>query len=107
MDFFGQRALSLCPLATNYRYVALVLFGAVASADSLGAGLLPVNGNLPGGRVLAALVGALLYSSAYLIPVIGDLVIFVLALVGTGASILALLSRPVSIGRPELPRLRR
>jgi hypothetical protein len=45
------------------------------------------------GNAMAAAVGALILAAAYLIPVLGGLLIYGLALFGTGASILALVSR--------------
>jgi hypothetical protein len=38
-------------------------------------------------------VGALLVSATYLIPLLGDLLLYLLALLGTGAAILALFGR--------------
>ena len=45
------------------------------------------------GNAMAAAVGALILAAAYLIPVLGGLLIYGLALFGTGACLLALVSR--------------
>lgn len=74
-------------------YLAFVFFGAVVAAYFLGRRILFATGRYHGGNALAATLGALLLASAYLIPFIGSLILYALALLGTGGAILALLSR--------------
>jgi amino acid transporter len=45
------------------------------------------------GNALAAVVGAMILAAAIWIPVLGDLLLYALFLLGTGAVILALFSR--------------
>jgi hypothetical protein len=52
-----------------------------------------VTGRYRAGNALAAVVGALALAALTLIPLVGDLLLYALALLGTGAAILALLSR--------------
>jgi cytoskeletal protein CcmA (bactofilin family) len=81
-------------------YLALLLFGALVVAYFLGRKVLLVTGGYRAGDALAAAVGALLVSAAYLIPFLGGLVFAVLALLGAGAAVLALLTRRPS-GAPR------
>ena len=74
-------------------YLALVLFGALVSAYFLGRKVMFATRRYRAGDALAAAVGAFLVSAAYLIPVLGVLVFVALALLGTGAAVLALLTR--------------
>jgi hypothetical protein len=74
-------------------YLALVLFGALVSAYFLGRKVMFATRRYRAGDALAAAVGAFLVSAAYLIPVLGGLVFAALALLGTGAAVLALLTR--------------
>jgi hypothetical protein len=74
-------------------YLALVLFGVLVTAYFLGRKVVLATGRYRAGDALAAVVGAVLVSVAYLIPVLGSLVLAVLALLGTGAAVLALLTR--------------
>ncbi len=74
-------------------YLALVLFGALVAAYFLGRRILFATGRYHGGNALAAAVGASLLAVAYLIPFLGNLIVYALALVGVGGAILALLSR--------------
>jgi hypothetical protein len=74
-------------------YLALVLFGALVAAYCLGRRIMLATGRYyRGGDALAAVVGALLVSAIWLIPVLGGFVFLVLALLGTGASVSALLA---------------
>lgn len=74
-------------------YLALLFFGALVAAYFVGRGVLFATGRYRGGDALAAVVGALLVAAAYTIPFIGKLTLYTLALLGTGAAILALFSR--------------
>lgn len=74
-------------------YLALVLFGAVTVAYFVGSRILFVTGRYRGGNALAATVGALLVAATALIPVVGNVLLFVLALLGTGAAFIALFAR--------------
>ena len=74
-------------------YLALVLFGALVAAYFLGRKIVLATGRYRAGDALAAAVGALLVSLAYLIPVLGGLVFAALALLGTGAAVSAFLTR--------------
>ena len=74
-------------------YLALVFFGALVAAFFLGRKVVLATGRYRAGNAMAAAVGALIVAAATLIPVVGDLIVSVLALLGTGATILALLSR--------------
>jgi cytoskeletal protein CcmA (bactofilin family) len=74
-------------------YLALVFFGAIVAAYFVGRRVVLATGRYRGGNVLAAVVGALLVSATYLIPLLGDLLLYLLALLGTGAAILALFGR--------------
>lgn len=74
-------------------YLAFVFFGAVVAAYFIGRRLLFATGRYHGGNALAATVGALVLASTHLIPFLGSLMLYSLALLGTGGVILALLSR--------------
>jgi hypothetical protein len=74
-------------------YLALVFFGALVAAYFVGRRVVFATGHYRGGNALAAMVGALILALGYLIPVVGGLLLYGLALLGTGASILALVSR--------------
>lgn len=74
-------------------YLALVFFGALVAAYFVGRRVVFATGHYRGGNALAAMVGALILAAAYLIPVLGGLLLYGLALFGTGAAILALFSR--------------
>ena len=74
-------------------YLAFVFFGALVAAYFVGRRVVFATGHYRGGNALAAMVGALILSAAYLIPVLGGLLLYGLALLGTGASLLALFSR--------------
>jgi hypothetical protein len=74
-------------------YLAFVFFGALVAAYFVGRRVVFATGHYRGGNALAAMVGALILAVAYLIPVLGGLLLYGLALFGTGAAILALFSR--------------
>ena len=74
-------------------YLALVFFGALVAAYFVGRRVVFATGHYRGGNALAAMVGALILAAAYMIPVLGGLLLYGLALFGTGAAILALFSR--------------
>ena len=74
-------------------YLALLFFGALVAAFFLGTRVLMVTGRYRVGNALAAVVGAMILAAITLIPVLGDLLLYVLSLLGTGAIILALFSR--------------
>lgn len=73
-------------------YLALVLFGALVAAYFLGRRVVLATGRYRAGDTLAAAVGAFLVAAAYEIPILGGLVFSALALLGTGAAVLALLA---------------
>jgi hypothetical protein len=74
-------------------YLAFVFFGALVAAFFLGRRLLISTGRYHAGNALAAAVGASVISAAYLIPFIGELVLYGLALTGAGGAIMALFYR--------------
>ena len=74
-------------------YLALVFFGLFVTAYFLGRKLVLVTGQYRAGDALAAVVGAVLVAAAYQIPILGGLLFAVLALIGAGATFLALISR--------------
>ncbi|CAN5683448.1 hypothetical protein BH24ACT21_BH24ACT21_10260 [soil metagenome] len=74
-------------------YLAFVFFGAVVAAYFIGRRILFATGGYHGGRALAATIGALILAATYLIPFLGSLILYALALLGAGGAILALLSR--------------
>ena len=74
-------------------YLALLLFGALVAAFFVGTRVLMFTGRYRVGNAMAAVVGALILAATTLIPVLGDLILYALCLLGTGAVILALFSR--------------
>lgn len=74
-------------------YLAFVFFGALVAAYFLGRRILFATGRYHAGNALAAALGASLLACTYLIPFIGSLVLYALALIGTGGAILAVFSR--------------
>ena len=86
-------------------YLALLFFGALVAAFFLGTRILMFTGRYRVGNAMAAVVGALILAATTLIPVLGDLILYALCLLGTGAVILALLSRrrPAPPTRPTRP----
>jgi hypothetical protein len=73
-------------------YLAFVFFGALVAAYFVGRRVVLATGRYHVGNALAAVVGALIIAVAYLIPVLGGLLLYGFALFGAGASILALFS---------------
>lgn len=82
-------------------YLALVFYGSLVAAYLVGRRVVFATGRYHVGNAMAAAVGALILAAAYLIPVLGGLLIYGLALFGAGASILALVSRRRSRGYPN------
>ena len=74
-------------------YLALLFFGALVAAFYIGTRVLMVTGRYRVGNALAAVVGAIILAATTLIPVLGNLLLYALSLLGTGAIILALFSR--------------
>ena len=74
-------------------YLALLLFGLLVTAYFLGRKVVLATGRYRAGDTLAAVVGAILVAATLWIPFLGGLVFFALALLGTGAAVLALLAR--------------
>ena len=73
-------------------YLALVFYGALVAAFSVGRKVVLATGRYRSGNAMAAAVGAVLVAATALIPLLGELLLFALALLGTGASVLALVS---------------
>ena len=80
-------------------YLALLFFGTLVAAFFLGTSVLMFTGGYRVGNAAAAVVGALILAATTFVPVLGDLLLYALSLLGTGAIILALFSR----GRPRPP----
>jgi hypothetical protein len=74
-------------------YLVLLFFGALVAAFFLGTRILMITGRYRVGNALAAVVGALILAATTFIPVLGDLLLYALSLLGTGAVVLALFSR--------------
>ncbi|MEW6636384.1 MAG: polymer-forming cytoskeletal protein [Actinomycetota bacterium] len=73
-------------------YLALLFFGALVAAYFVGRKVLMSTGRHGGGDALAAATGALIVAATYLIPVLGDLALYLFVLLGAGATIIALFS---------------
>lgn len=82
-------------------YLALVFFGALVAAFFLGRKVVLATGRYRVGNAMAAAVGAVIVAATTLIPLVGNLIVYALALLGTGAAILALLSRRPAYGSYE------
>ena len=80
-------------------YLVFVFFGALVAAYFIGRKVLIATGGYHAGNALAAAVGASILSLSILIPFVGELILYGLALTGAGAAILALFSRR----RPTYP----
>jgi hypothetical protein len=80
--------LLLAPL-----YLVLLFFGLLVAAYFVGRRVVFATGHYRRGNALAAMVGALILAAAYMIPILGGLLLYGLALFGTGAAIVALFSR--------------
>jgi cytoskeletal protein CcmA (bactofilin family) len=74
-------------------YLAVLFIGALIAAFFLGTRVLMFTGRYRVGNAMAAVVGALILAATTFIPVLGDLILYALCLLGTGAVILALFSR--------------
>ena len=74
-------------------YLALLFCGALVGAFFVGSRVVMATGHYRSGNALAAVIGAMLVSAATLVPLVGNLVLYALALTGTGAAIRALISR--------------
>lgn len=74
-------------------YLALVIFGALVAAFFIGSKVVFATGRYRAGNALAAVVGAVIVAAVYHIPFLGNLLLYALALLGTGAAILAAFSR--------------
>lgn len=74
-------------------YLALVFFGALVAAFFVGRKVMLATGRYRSGNAMAAAIGAFLVAAVVLIPFVGEMVLFALALLGAGAAILALASR--------------
>ena len=74
-------------------YLAVLFFGALVAAFLLGTKILMFTGRYRIGNAMAAVVGAIILAATSFIPVVGDLILYSLCLLGTGAVILALFSR--------------
>lgn len=74
-------------------YLALVVFGELVSAYYIGRRMLLATGSHRGGEAFASAVGAFALSVLYLVPFVGGIALFVLALLGAGAAVSAALRR--------------
>ena len=74
-------------------YLAFLFFGTLVAAFFVGRKILLATGRYRGGNALAAVVGAVAVSATSLVPFVGNLVIYGLALLGAGATIVALMNR--------------
>jgi len=74
-------------------YLAFLFFGALVASFFVGRKVLLATGRYRGGNALAAVVGAVAVSATSLVPFVGDLVVYALALLGAGAAIVALMNR--------------
>jgi cytoskeletal protein CcmA (bactofilin family) len=74
-------------------YPVLMFFGALVAAFFVGTRVLMFTGGYRIGNAAAAAVGAVILTATTFIPLLGDLLLYALCLLGTGAVILALLSR--------------
>jgi hypothetical protein len=74
-------------------YLALVFYGALVAAYLVGRRVVFATGRYHAGNAFAAAVGALIVAAAFMIPWLGGLLVYGLALFGTGASVLALVAR--------------
>ncbi len=74
-------------------YLALVVFGALVAAFFIGSKVVLATGRYRAGNALAAVVGAVIMAAVYHVPLFGNLLLYALALLGTGAAILAFFSR--------------
>jgi cytoskeletal protein CcmA (bactofilin family) len=89
---FTGVGLLLIPLLLP-AYLVLLLFGVLVTAYFLGRRVVLAAGRYRSGDALAATVGAILVAVIFLIPFVGGLVLAILALLGAGAAVSALLAR--------------
>jgi hypothetical protein len=82
-------------------YLALLLFGLLVTAYFVGRKIVLATGRYRAGDALAAAVGAVLVTATLWIPFLGGLIFFALAMLGTGAAILALLAQRRQGGEPR------
>jgi len=71
-------------------YLAVLFAGALVAAFFLGTRILMLTGRYRVGNAMAALVGALILATTTFIPILGDLILYALCLLGTGAVIMAI-----------------
>ena len=83
-------------------YLALLIFGVLATSYFLGRKVVLAVGRYRAGDALAAAVGAVLVAMVFLIPFLGGLVFFALALLGAGAAVSAILTRRRGRGAPHV-----
>jgi cytoskeletal protein CcmA (bactofilin family) len=71
-------------------YLAVLFAGTLVAAFFLGTRVLMFTGRYRVGNAMAAVVGALILAATTFIPLLGDLVLYALCLLGTGAVIMAI-----------------
>lgn len=71
-------------------YVAILFAGALVAAFFLGTRILMFTGRYRVGNAMAAVVGALILAGTTFIPILGDLILYALCLLGSGAVIMAI-----------------
>jgi hypothetical protein len=85
-------------------YFALLFFGLLVASYFLGRKVVLAVGRYRAGDAMAAAVGAVIVAAVLLIPVLGVLVLIALTLLGTGASLSAILSHRRSGAPRPAPR---
>jgi cytoskeletal protein CcmA (bactofilin family) len=71
-------------------YLAVLFAGALVAAFFLGTRILMFTGRYRVGNAMAAVVGALILAATTFIPILGDLILYALCLLGTGAVLMAI-----------------
>jgi cytoskeletal protein CcmA (bactofilin family) len=71
-------------------YLAVLFAGTLVAAFFLGTRILMFTGRYRVGNAMAAVVGALVLAATTFIPILGDLILYALCLLGTGAVIMAI-----------------
>ena len=71
-------------------YLAILFAGALVAAYFLGTRILMFTGRYRVGNAMAAVVGAFILAATTFIPILGDLILYALCLLGTGAVIMAI-----------------
>jgi cytoskeletal protein CcmA (bactofilin family) len=71
-------------------YLAVLFAGTLVAAFFLGTRVLMLTGRYRVGNAMAAVVGALILAATTFIPFLGDLILYALCLLGTGAVIMAI-----------------